>query len=63
MHSVPIVLAQQSGVHQQAGDNIGVKVGSGPAVLIVATLLDRHHAANANTAATVCYPVAVVVDG
>jgi hypothetical protein len=35
-------LEQEGGLHNEASDHVGVKVGGRAAVLIVATLLNRH---------------------
>jgi hypothetical protein len=39
---------QQSGLDNEAGDDVGVQVGGGAAVLVVAALLHRHGAAHAD---------------
>ena len=62
LHTAPS-LAQQRGVHEEAGNHVGVQIGGGAAVLIVSTLLHRHHAPDADAATTVGDTIAVVVDG
>lgn len=44
--SVPSL--EQGGLHDEAGDHVGVQVGGRASVLVVAALLDWHRAAHAD---------------
>lgn len=56
-------LHQESGLHQQPADDVGVQVGGGAPVLVVPALVDGHHASHADGAPAVGHPPGEVVNG
>ena len=54
-------LLEDSAVDEEAGDDVWIQVARRAPVLVVATLVDGHHAADADAAATVCDAEAEVV--